>query len=128
MLASLHQIPVSAAEPFLHREEKPFSEDYTLWMLERIAPYLPSPDLRAKLDSCFRTIQEAPLKETISHGDFCPHQVIVDLSGRWVLMDFEYATITPFADDLSGAEVRLERRWRRFSPSLKSLIASSTTT
>ena len=110
MLGSLHEIPVVDAKHFLEREEVLFAENYFLWMVDTITPYLKAADQTSLLDKCYKTITSILVDEVVIHADFGPHQVIVDSQGQWILMDFEYAALGAFADDLAGTEVRLEQR------------------
>jgi Ser/Thr protein kinase RdoA (MazF antagonist) len=110
MLAGLHSIPIDEAAPFLSREEVLYSPEYRTKMVETIAPHLPMPNLRESLNSCFAVVTRPDLEHVVIHADFGPHQVVVDEKGQWVLLDFEYAAIAPFADDLGGTEVRLEQK------------------
>ena len=109
MLGSLHEIPVSQAKHFLAREEVLFTEDYFVWMMKTITPYLSAPDQVSLLDKCYKTVTSTLVEEVVIHADFGPHQVIVDSQVQWILMDFEYAALGAFADDLAGTEVRLEK-------------------
>jgi Ser/Thr protein kinase RdoA (MazF antagonist) len=109
MLGSLHEIPAAQAKHFLAREEVLFTENYFAWMMKTITPYLSVPDQTSLLRKCYKSVTSTPVKEVVIHADFGPHQVIVDSQGQWILMDFEYAAIGAFADDLAGTEVRLER-------------------
>lgn len=108
MLARLHKIPLARAKPLLPSEETLYSEQYLAWMMETIAPYFPAEKTSARLIECCEIVTQRGLEMVVTHGDFGPHQVIVDEQGRWVLLDFEYAVISPFADDLADTEVRLE--------------------
>ncbi len=110
MLATLHTIPVAGTNRFLEREEVLFSERYFAWMVETMAQSWQKADWSEPLRRCYDVVTAAPLEQVIIHGDFGPHQVVVDSQGQWVLMDFEYAALGAFADDLGGTEVRLERR------------------
>jgi RIO-like serine/threonine protein kinase len=109
MLGSLHEIPVAQAEHFLAREEVLFTENYFTWMIKTITPYLSAPDQTSLLRKCYKIVKSTPVEEVVIHADFGPHQVIVDSYGQWILMDFEYAALGAFADDLAGTEVRLEK-------------------
>lgn len=110
MLGSLHQIPVAEAKHFLEREEELYAEHYFMWMMDTIAPYLPAADQTSLLRKCYEAVMSTPVEEVVIHADFGPHQVVVDSQGQWILMDFEYAALGAFADDLAGAEVRLEQK------------------
>lgn len=110
MLGLLHEIPVADAKHFLEREETLFSERYFKWMVEKILPFFGKKDLDLSLNKCYEVITNTKGKEVVIHADFGPHQVIVDKQGNWVLVDFEYAAIGVFVDDLAGAEVRLEQK------------------
>ncbi len=110
MLGSIHEIPVAEAEHFLEREEVLYAEDYFLWMMDTIAPYLRAADQTLFLRKCYEVVTSSSVEEVVIHADFGPHQIIVDSQGRWILIDFEYAAIGAFADDLAGAEVRLEQK------------------
>jgi Ser/Thr protein kinase RdoA (MazF antagonist) len=109
MLGSLHEIPVAEAKHFLEREEALYAEDYFVWMMDTIAPYLRAADQTLFLRRCYEVVTSSSVEEVVIHADFGPHQIIVDSQGRWILIDFEYAAIGTFADDLAGAEVRLEQ-------------------
>jgi Ser/Thr protein kinase RdoA (MazF antagonist) len=109
MLGSIHEIPVVEAKHFLEREEVLFAENYFLWMMDTIAPYLRATYQTSLLRKCYEVIMSTPLDEVMIHADFGPHQVIVNSQGQWILMDFEYAALGAFADDLAGTEVRLEQ-------------------
>lgn len=109
MLGSLHEIPVAEAKHFLEREEVLYAEHYFVWMIDTIAPYLRAADQILLLRKCYEVIMSTPVEGVVIHGDFGPHQVVVDSQGRWILIDFEYAALGTFADDLAGAEVRLEQ-------------------
>ncbi len=110
VLGFLHEIPVKEARRFLAPEDVLFSEEYFGWMMETIAPYSEPRGQGRLLRTCYEVVRGTPLEEVVTHGDFGPHQVVVDSQGRWVLMDFEYAALGAFADDLGGTEVRLERQ------------------
>jgi Ser/Thr protein kinase RdoA (MazF antagonist) len=110
MLGSLHEIPVAEAKPFLEREKVLYAEDYFVWMMDTIAPYLRAADQTLFLRKCYEVVTSSSVEEVVIHADFGPHQIIVDSQGRWILIDFEYAAIGTFADDLAGAEVRLEQK------------------
>ncbi len=110
VLGFLHEIPVEGARRFLEREDVLFSEEYFGWMMETIAPYSEPTGQGRLLRRCYEVVRGTPVEEVVIHGDFGPHQVIVDSQGQWVLVDFEYAALGAFADDLGGAEVRLERQ------------------
>lgn len=109
MLGALHEIPARRASGFLEREDLLFSEAYFAWMVETITPYLRADDADRLLRTCYEAVTQTTVEEVVIHGDFGPHQVMVDAQGEWVLVDFEYAALGAFADDLGGAEVRLER-------------------
>ena len=112
MLAALHGVPVKQVKGFLTREEVLYSKhskQHFTWMTETIAPYLKVSKHLKLLSKCYEIVVNSEVEEVVIHGDFGPHQVIVDSQGRWVLVDFEYAAISAFADDLAGAEVRLEQ-------------------
>jgi Ser/Thr protein kinase RdoA (MazF antagonist) len=109
MLGSLHEIPAAQAKHFLAREEVLFTENYFAWMMKTITPYLSLPDQTYLLRKCYKTVTSTPVEEVVIHADFGPHQVIIDSQGKWILMDFEYAALGAFADDLAGTEVRLEQ-------------------
>ena len=109
MLGSLHEIPAVQAKHFLAREGVLFTENYFVWMMKMITPYLSAPDQTSLLRKCHKTVTSTPVEEVVIHADFGPHQVIVDSQGQWILMDFEYAALGAFADDLAGTEVRLEK-------------------
>lgn len=109
MLGSLHGVPVGEASRFLDREEVLYSESYFVWMKNTIGAYLGAAEQTLLLCKCHEEVRRAVLEEVVIHGDFGPHQVIVDSQGEWILTDFEYAALGAFADDLAGAEVRLER-------------------
>lgn len=110
MLASLHQIPVELAQEFLSFEETLYSEAHFATMAETISSYIRARDFEENLEKCFATVTEQKLEQVVTHADFGPHQIIACPDGQWVLLDFEFAAIAPFADDLSGAEVHLEQR------------------
>jgi len=109
MLASLHGIPVAHARSFLTQEEVLYTEQYFSWMLKTITPYLGLNNQRRLLSRCYDIVTNSGVENVVIHGDFGPHQIIVDSQSRWFLVDFEYAAIGPFADDLGGTEVRLEQ-------------------
>jgi Ser/Thr protein kinase RdoA (MazF antagonist) len=109
MLGALHEIPVAEAKRFLGREEELYAESYVVWMMDTIAPYLRTVDQTSLLRKCYEIIISTPVQEVVIHADFGPHQVVVDAQGKWNLIDFEYAALGAFADDLAGAEVRLEQ-------------------
>ena len=110
MLGSLHEIPVVDAKLFLEREKVLFAENYFLWMVDTITPYLKAADPTSLLRKCYEVVKSTPVEEVVIHADFGPHQVIVDSLEQWILMDFEYAALGAFADDLAGTEVRLEQK------------------
>ena len=110
MLASLHQLPVEQAQAFLSYEETLYSETYFAGMADTIAPYLRAKDIERTLDGCFTIITRQDLEQVVTHADFGPHQIIASPNGQWVLLDFEFAAIAPFADDLGGAEIHLEQK------------------
>jgi Ser/Thr protein kinase RdoA (MazF antagonist) len=68
--------------------------------------------LEQALELCYRRVTEGirSLPEVIVHGDYGAHQIIVDRSGDWHLVDYEFAVRGPFADDVGGCEARLLRR------------------
>lgn len=108
LLADLHNVPLDAAAAFVEPETIFFSAKHREKMQRAIAPYLP--DAAGWVDACFCRVVAAMsrLPIVLSHADFGPHQVIVQAE-EWVLLDFEFATISPFADDLSGTEARMQR-------------------
>jgi len=110
MLASLHQIPVEKARKFLSLEDVLYSRVYFVKMKETIIPHQQKLDTEQLLEKCYGTIIQTSLKNSVTHADFGPHQIVVTKDSQWVLLDFEYAAIAPFADDLSGTEIRLEQR------------------
>ncbi len=110
MLGLLHEIPADGAHRFLEREDVLFSPEYFGWMMETIAPYSEPMGQSHLLRTCYGVVSGTSLEEVVIHGDFGPHQVVVDSRGQWVLMDFEYAALGAFADDLGGTEVRLEQQ------------------
>lgn len=118
LLAELHRIPLAAASTFVEPETVLFSSAYKDRMKNLIAPYLP--DAGAAIDACHHRITEANdrLPHVLTHGDFGPHQVIVS-GKRWVLIDFEFATLSPFADDLAGTEARLMQQGFSTTPLLE---------
>jgi Ser/Thr protein kinase RdoA (MazF antagonist) len=110
MLGMLHEIPVSEGKQFLEREEVLYTEEYFLWMLDTIAPYLRGKKSASLLEMCYDLVTSSSCEEVIIHGDFGPHQVVVGLDREWVLMDFEYAGLGAAVDDLTGTEIRLEQK------------------
>jgi len=110
MLGSLHEIPVAEAKHYLEREDVLYTEHYFEWMMDTIAPYLKAAGQSLLLRKCYEIVLSTPVEEVVIHADFGPHQVVVDSHGQWILMDFEYAPLGVFADDLAGAEVRLEQK------------------
>ncbi len=110
MLGSLHGVPVAEAEHFLDRETMLFSEGYFVWMRDTISAYVSGTEHPQLLRKCYEEVKRAAVAEVVIHGDFGPHQVIVNSQGKWILTDFEYAALGAFADDLAGTEVRLERQ------------------
>jgi Ser/Thr protein kinase RdoA (MazF antagonist) len=109
MLGSIHEIPVAEAMHFLKREEVLFTENYFARMMEAITPYLKTPEQSSLLRKCYEIVVRTLVEEVVIHADFGPHQVIVDSQGQWILIDFEYAAIGAYVDDLAGAEVHLEQ-------------------
>jgi Ser/Thr protein kinase RdoA (MazF antagonist) len=110
MLAFIHSIPLAEAKRFLKREEVLYSEEYFAWMLNEIGSYARTTDQLLQLSRCYEVVRGSLVEEVVIHADFGPHQVIVDREGDWVLVDFEYAALAAFADDVAGTEVRLEQK------------------
>ncbi len=110
MLGELHELPVADAKHFLEREKTLFSERYFKKMAETISPFLGEKNLNISLHKCYEVVTNTTGKEVVIHADYGPHQIIIDMKGNWVLVDFEYAALGVFADDLAGAEVRLEQK------------------
>lgn len=106
LLAELHRVPLAAASTFVKPDTVLFSSAYKDKMKTLITPYLPDTDVA--IDACHQRIIQAnaTLPHVLTHGDFGPHQIIVS-GDRWVLIDFEFATLSPFADDLAATEARL---------------------
>jgi hypothetical protein len=71
--------------------------------------YLGFNNQRRLLSRCYDIVTSSGVEDVVIHGDFGPHQIIVDSQSLWFLVDFEYAAIGPSADDLGGTEVRLEQ-------------------
>jgi Ser/Thr protein kinase RdoA (MazF antagonist) len=110
MLASLHQIPVEHAPAFLSQEKTLHSEAYLTRMADTITPYLRAKDFEKTLEACFTVVTQPNLEHVVIHADFGPHQIIASPNGQWVVLDFEFAAIAPFADDLAGTEIHLEQK------------------
>lgn len=110
LLGSLHKIPVSAVKNFLEREDLLYTEHYFEWMMDTISPYLRTADQALLLRKCYEAIMRTSMEEVVIHGDFGPHQIVVDSQGQWYLIDFEFTALGAFADDLAGTEVRLEQK------------------
>ena len=110
MLASLHKIPVEQAQAFLSYEETLYSETYFAKVADTITPYLRAKDFEKTLEECFSIVTQQDLEHVVTHADFGPHQIIARPNGQWVMLDFEFAAIAPFADDLGGAEIHLEQK------------------
>ncbi|MFW6115949.1 MAG: phosphotransferase family protein [Chloroflexota bacterium] len=110
MLGSLHEIPVAGAERLLEREKVLFSRRYFDWMADTMAPYWRRDGQPRLLRRCYEVVTSTAVDEVVIHGDFGPHQVVVNSQGEWILIDFEYAALGAFADDLGGTEVRLKRQ------------------
>jgi aminoglycoside phosphotransferase (APT) family kinase protein len=108
LMGEIHAIPLEQAQRHLSEDPSIYTESFFAQASASIAPFL-TPDERAALSDCHRIVNDGPLEQVVLHGDFAPLQVIVRPDGRWVLFDFEFAMLGPFADDLAGAEVRMER-------------------
>lgn len=108
MLGSIHAIPLASAEEILDEDLTIYAPEFFSRMAATLKPFLSSEEQAALLE-CFQRVTDESLEQTVLHGDFGPHQVIVRPDGRWVLFDFEFAMTGPFADDLGGAEVRMQR-------------------
>lgn len=108
LLADLHSVSLSRAMSFLEPETILFSEQYKDQMKQLIMHHVPG--INSAIDACHARIIQAQdtLAQTVIHADFGPHQVIV-ADDQWVLLDFEFATLGSFADDLAGTEARLKR-------------------
>ena len=123
MLGVLHSIPLESAQQYLDEDLSIYAKDYFAGIAAALEPYL-NADEQAALRRCFHLVNDAQVEQTVVHGDFAPIQIIVKPDGRWVLFDFEFAMIGPFADDLSGAEVRMERLgFTQIDPFLKAYEA-----
>lgn len=108
LLAQLQGMPVAQASVFLEHEDILFTDEHFARAQQMLSPYLSSNSLTS-LQRCHETVADADLEEVVSHSDFGPHRIIARPDGEWVLTDFEHTAIAPFANDLSGTEVRLER-------------------
>lgn len=108
MLGSIHAIPLASAAQVLDEDLTIHDPEFFSRMAATVEPLLSSEE-QAALSECFERVTGEALEQTVLHGDFGPHQVIVRPDGRWVLFDFEFAMTGPFADDLGGAAVRMQR-------------------
>lgn len=109
ILAAFHSVPLADAAPSLSAEETLYSEEYFRRMLE-ISTGFTGGEQTAALHRCRQRILASARRDVLIHGDFGPHQIIVDGKGRWSLVDFEYAAVGSFADDVAGTELRLEQQ------------------
>jgi aminoglycoside phosphotransferase (APT) family kinase protein len=123
LLARLHGIPVDQVRSFLAREDELYSHHHFSRMMAQIDPYVRGPHQIAALKRCHELIRKSVVREVVIHGDFGPHQVVVDKDDTWFLVDFEYSALGAFADDLAGTEVRLDQRGYATEPFLAGYAA-----